>query len=451
MDIIVIGGGAVGTSICSQLAKEGHDITVIDSKSAPLLELSNTCDVFTLQGNGADISLLKRAGAEKADLLIAVTSGDEVNILSCSAAKKLGTRHTIARVRNPEYSGLVQLMKSEMNLSLTINPELTAAKEVYRTLRFPAAAKIDTFSRGRVELAQLTVYDNSPICGSTLIELRSKLNIRFLICSVLRGNVAFIPNGSFVIQPKDIICITAPDDEITELFKAIGAYKQPVRDVMICGGGRTTYYLEAMLQKGNINSTVIERDKNLCHELAEQYSCTVLNGNGTDQQLLMEEGIDKVDAFLALSDVDEENAIMSMYAKNLGVSKVVTLISTMSYIDFFKSVGLDTIVSPKSSTTAYILRYVRSMTNVRDSEIESLHKFMEDKVEALEFSVKSDIEDVTDVPLKNLRLRPDTLIACIVHRDKIIIPTGNDVITKGDTVIVVTSGAIIDSIRDVIT
>ena len=167
MDIIVIGGGAVGTSICSQLAKEGHDITVIDSKSAPLLELSNTCDVFTLQGNGADISLLKRAGAEKADLLIAVTSGDEVNILSCSAAKKLGTRHTIARVRNPEYSGLVQLMKSEMNLSLTINPELTAAKEVYRTLRFPAAAKIDTFSRGRVELAQLTVYDNSPICGST--------------------------------------------------------------------------------------------------------------------------------------------------------------------------------------------------------------------------------------------------------------------------------------------
>ena len=220
---------------------------------------------------------------------------------------------------------------------------------------------------------------------------------------------------------------------------------------MICGGGRTTYYLEAMLQKGNINSTVIECDKNLCHELAEQYSCTVLNGNGTDQQLLMEEGIDKVDAFLALSDVDEENAIMSMYAKNLGVSKVVTLISTMSYIDFFKSVGLDTIVSPKSSTTAYILRYVRSMTNVRDSEIESLHKFMEDKVEALEFSVKSDIEDVTDVPLKNLRLRPDTLIACIVHRDKIIIPTGNDVITKGDTVIVVTSGAIIDSIRDVIT
>lgn len=450
MEIIIIGGGAVGASICAQLAKEGHNITVVDVDNTPLTKISNICDVITIEGNGANIAVLKKAGAEKAHLLIAVTSGDELNILSCAAAKKLGTLHTIARVRNPEYSELMQVMKSEMNLSLTINPELAAAKEIYRSLRFPAAAKIDIFYRGRVELAQLTVAEDSPICGASLIDLRNRLNLRFLICGVLRDNDTYIPTGNFIIQPGDVICVTAPDDDITRFFKAIGAYKQPVKDVLICGGGRTTYYLEAMLQKAKINSTVIEPDKALCHELVEQFSCTVLCDSVTNQERLIEEGLEKTDAFLALSDVDEENAIISLFAKNCGVHKVVTLISTMSYMDFFKNAGLDSIISPKSSTMSYILRYIRAMVNARDSEIESLHKFMDDKMEALEFIVKDNVENVTDIPLKKLRSRSGILIACIVHRDKVIIPSGDDIISKGDTVIVVTSGCKLNSIKDII-
>ncbi len=450
MDIIIIGDGAVGSFICHQLTNEGHNITLIDSSASALTEISNTCDVITIQGNGAEISVLKKAGASKADLLIAVTSGDELNILSCAAAKKLGTRNTIARVRNPEYSELMQMMKSEMNLSLTINPELAAAKEIFRSLRFPSAAKIDTFCRGRVEVAQFTIEKDSPLCNNTLTELRIKLNIRFLICGVMRDGEVYIPSGNFVIMAGDVICVTAPDDEITKFFKAIDAYKRPVKNVLICGGSRTTYYLEAMLAKAKINATIIERDKDRCLELAEQYGCTVICDSITNQDRLSEEGIENVDAFLALSDIDEENAIISMFAKNKGVGKIVTMISAMSYIDFFKGVGLDSIVSPKSSTTSYILRYVRAMANVRDSEIESLHKLMNDNIEALEFNVKDSIEGFTDTPLKELKLKEGTLISCIVHRDKVIIPSGNDVISEGDTVIVISHNKKLNSIKDVI-
>ncbi len=450
MDIVIIGGGTVGTAICSQLATEKHNITIVDHDFAALTEITNSCDVFGVSGNGADISVLRKAGAEKADLLIAVTSSDEINILCCAAAKKLGTEHTIARVRNPEYSGLMQLMKNEMSLSMTINPELAVAKEIYRMLRFPAAAKINTVCRGRVELAEFDVPDDSPICGITLNDLRAKLNIRFLICSVLRGDRVYIPSGHFSIEAGDVICVTVPDEEISRFFKAVGVRKQPVKNVLIVGGGRITYYLEAYLQKGHINSTIIEKDPALCQELAEQYSCTVICGNGTRQELLLEEGLEQSDAILALSDVDEENAIVSMYAKTQGVRKAVTLIRTMSYVDFFKRVGLDSIVSPRSSTATYILRYVRSMANTRTSEIESLHKIMSGRVEALEFLIKEPIAGLTDIPLKNLHFRRDALIACIVHRDKILIPTGNDVISNGDTVIVVSSGERMHGIKDIL-
>lgn len=449
MEIVIIGGGTVGAAICSQLATEKHNITVVDRDPAALGEITNVCDVFSVAGNGADISVLRKAGAEKADLLIAVTSSDEINILCCAAAKKLGTDHTIARVRNPEYSGLMQLMRAEMSLSITINPEFAAAREIFRMLRFPAAAKIDTFCRGRVEMAEFRVPADSPICGVTLNDLRSRLNIRFVVCGVLRGEKVYIPSGDFSIEADDVICVTVPDEEITRFFAAIGARKKPVKNVLIVGGGRITYYLEALLKRGRINSTVIEEDPDRCQELAEQYDCTVIRGNGTRQELLLEEGLDSCDALLALSDVDEENAIVSMYAKTRGARKAITLIRTMSYVDFFKGVGLDSIVSPRSSTATYILRYVRSMTNVRGSEIESLHKLLSEKVEALEFIIKEDIPGLTEQPLKKLRFRRGVLIACIVHQDKILIPTGDDVISNGDTVIVVT-GERVGGIKDIL-
>ena len=450
MKIVIVGGGSVGSAICAQLVDEGHDVTVVDTNVASLNEISNTCDVFCVTGNGADVSVLRKAGAEKADLLIAVTSGDEVNILCCSAAKKLGTAHTVARVRNPEYTELMHLMKKEMNLSMTINPELAAAKEIYRFLRFPYAAKIDTFCRGRVEVAEFVVTPDSMLCGMTMGDLRTKLHLRFLVCSVLRDGEAHIPSGFFGLAAGDTVCVTAADDEMAAFFKAIKAYKRPVRDVLIVGGSRTAYYLEGLLQKSKIASTLIERNEARCREFAEQFSCTVICNDGTKQELLLEQGIEKTDAFLALSDVDEENAIISMYAKTKSVPKIATMIRSISYADLFKNVGLENIVSPKLATAGHILRYVRSMANVRGSEIESLHTFMDGRVEALEFLIKDDIDGITDIPLKQLRPKAGVLIACIVRRDRVIIPSGDDEIQRGDTVIVVTTGGQLKGMRDIV-
>lgn len=452
MKIVIIGGGSVGSAITAQLAGEGHDITVIDESFGVLTEMSNTNDVYGVVGNGADISILKKADIDKADLVIAVTNSDEVNILCCTASKKLGAKHTVARVRKPEYSELMQLLKSDMNLSMTINPELAAAKEIYRTLRFPSAAKIDTFCRGRVELAEFVVSADSPIAGQTLNDLRNKLNIKFLVCGVLRGGEAVIPSGFFKIEAGDRLFITIPDEEVTAFFKAIGAHKHPVKNVLIVGGGRVTYYLLGMLKKAKIDPTVIEENKELCRELAEAFNCTVINDKGTKQELLMEENFDTADAFLTLSNDDENNAIVSLYAKNKGAKKIVTLISSMSYIDLFKDMGLDTIISPKTSTASYILRYVRSMSNAIGSDIESLYMIMEGKAEAIEFKVKENIENLTLVPLKELgpKLKKGVLIACIARDGKVIISTGNDFIAPGDTVIVVTTVTQINGIKEIL-
>lgn len=451
MKIIIVGGGAVGAAICTQLARENHDITVIDENATALSELTNSCDVFSVVGNGADLSVLQKANAEKADLLIAVSALDEINMLCCAAARKLGTKHAVARVRNPEYSELIRVLKDEMNLSFTINPELAAANDIYRLLRFPSATKINPFCRGKVELAEFVIEKDSPFCGCTLTDLRHKLNFKFLVCGVLRDGKAYIPSGDFTIHADDIICMTARDKEITQLFKAMRVYINPVKNVLIVGGGRVTYYLLSLLEKSKIDATVVEKDPDLCQELASTYNCTVICDNGTNQDTLLEAGAAKADAFLALSPIDEENAIISMYAKTLDLDKIITMISRISYVDFFKSAGLDSIVSPKSSTVTDIVRYVRSMANANKySEINALHKILDGHVEALEFSITNDIENLTNVPLKQLRPRAGVLIACIMRGDSVIIPSGDDYVAKNDTVIVVTTGESFDSIQDIL-
>lgn len=450
MKIIIVGAGTVGTVICTRLARESHNITLIDHNVAALNDMNNKFDVIGVEGNGASVSTLRKAGADKADLLIAVTNQDELNILCCASAKKLGTKHTIARVRNPEYTELMQMIKSDLNLSLTINPELAVAKEISRMLRFPFATKIDTCYHGRVELAEFVIGEGSPLCGMTLAQLHTKLDLRFVICGVLRNGNAYIPKGDFILATGDQVCLTAHDEEMVNFFKAIGAYKHPVKDVLIVGGGRMTYYLLNHLQKTKIRATVIEPDKLRCRELAEKFNCNVIREDGTNQSVLREEGINNADAFLALSSEDEENAIVSLYAKSQGTKKIITLISAMQYVELFKSMGLDGIVSPKYSTSNEILRYVRSLAVTKDIEIESLHKLMDENFEALECVIKEPVEGITGIPLKNLKLRRDVLIASIVHKDKIVIPSGNDKMESGDTVILFTSGVEINDIKDIL-
>ena len=451
MRIIIVGAGTVGTVICTQLATEGHDITLIDQNLAVLSDLSNKFDIIGIEGNGASVSTLRKAGADKAELLIAVTNQDELNILCCASAKKLGTKHTVARVRNPEYTELMQMLRKDLNLSLTINPELAVAKEISRMLRFPFATKIDTCYHGRVELAEFVIGEGSALCGTPLAQLHTKIGLHFLFCGVVRNGEAYIPKGDFVLQPGDKVCLTAHDDVMMQFFKAIGAYKHPVKDVLIVGGGRMTYYLLTFLQKSKIRATVIEPDKKRCREIAEHFDCTVICEDGTKQSVLLEEGVAKTDAFIALSSEDEENAIVSLYAKTLNSNKIITLISAMQYVDLFKNVGLDSIVSPKYSTTNEILKYVRSLELTKDIQLESLHQLMDDRFEALEIVLTEPVEGVTGVPLKQLKLKNDILIATIVHKDKIVIPSGNDTIECGDTVILITKGNHqIDNVKDIL-
>ena len=450
MKIVIIGAGSVGLEICSSLEGEGHDITLIDENRTALEETEAKYDVATVVGNGAEIATLRRAGAESADLLIAVTSSDEINILCCTAAKKLGAKNTVARVRNPEYNELMHFMREDMNLSMTINPEYAAARDVYRMLRFPSATKIESFYHGKVELVEFCVGRDSSMIGVPLNELGARLKTKFLVCAVLRGTEAYIPRGNFSIEAGDIIYVTAPENEIQKFFKEVGAYVQPVRDVIIAGGGRVTYYLESLLKNTKIRSVVIEKNKERCRNLAELYSCTVVCGDPTKQSLLLEEGVERADAFVALTDSDEENAIVSMYAKSVSNAKVITMINAISYVELFKNAGLERIISPKSTTASYILRYVRSILNAGDSKIETLHKLMDDKVEALEFLVNEDIDNLTGVSLKSLSLRKNILVACIIRDDEIIIPSGDDSINKGDTVIVVALGGQIKDVKEIL-
>jgi trk system potassium uptake protein TrkA len=453
MQIIIIGGGTVGSAVCKQLSTEGHNITVIDKDPDALNEISNMCDIFGITGNGADVSVLREAGAEKTELLIALTVSDEVNILACAAAKKLGTLHTIARVRTPEYTELMRFMKEEMKLSSIVNPDYAVAKSIHRMLRFPSIAKIDSFSHGRVELAEFLVTKDSILCGRQLSELRSKFSYDFLVCSVLRDDIVYIPSGDFYPEPGDQIGIMASEEHLPHLLKEFGLYSDPVKNVLISGGGRTTYYLQKMLHRAKINMTIIEKDRTLCRELAEACPCTVICDNGTKQELLLEEGLEQIDAFLAISDSDEENVLVSMYAQTVSSGKIITRVKSMSYAAIFTDIGLDGIVSPQTSTVNNIVRYARAVANAHTdetSEIEALHRFMNERIEMLEFRIKKEIDSITGIPLKQLKQRPGILIACIVRNNRIIIPYGNDEIHSGDTVIIVTAQGQIKGIKDIL-
>lgn len=450
MNIIVVGCGKVGSTLTEQLSKEGHDITVIDTEKDVVQALSNKFDVMGVIGNGASHSIQLEAGIEKADLLIAVAGSDELNLLCCLIAKKAGNCHTIARVRNPIYSQEIGLIKEELGLSMIVNPEYAAAVEVARILRFPSVIKIDTFAKGKVELLKFKIQQGSKLHNFMLMDISARLHCDVLVCAVERGDEVIIPNGSFMLQEKDVISIVASPKNASEFFKKIGVLTHQVKDAMLVGGGDISYYLAEQLLNMGINVKIIEKKHERCEELSEKFpKAIIINGEGIDQNLLIEEGLSTVEAFASLTNLDEENIMLSLFAKSQTKAKLITKVNRITFDAVINELDLGSVICPKFITAEYIIRYVRAMQNSIGSNIETLYRIIENKAEALEFLVKEDAP-IVGIPLQELNLKENILICCINHKGKIITPRGQDRICVGDTVIIVTTNTGLNDISDIL-
>ena len=438
MKIILVGCGTIGASIVSNLVSEGHDIVVVDSNASFLSEITNVYDVMGLQGNGADSDVLEEAGAKDADLFVAVTGSDELNMLACFLARKMGAKHTIARVRNPEYNDKsLGFMKDNLQLSMCINPELLAARELYKILKFPSAVKIETFSRGNLEMLEVRLKPDSVLDGLSLMEMRQKHKAKVLVCYVRREDEVFIPNGNFKLQSGDWVGVTAPSTELQKLFKSLGAYQKQAKKVMLLGGSRTALYLAEMLLESGGSVKIIERNAEVCERLSEALpKAVIINGDGARQELLVEEGLNSLDAFVSLTNLDEANILLSIFASSKNVPKTIAKVHRDELVGMAENMGLDTVVAPQKIISNVLVSYARALENSVGSNVETLYKIADGKAEALEFNVKPDSK-VIGVPLKTLEIKKGVLIAGIIRNRKTIIPMGDDMILSGDSVVVV--------------
>lgn len=439
MNIIIVGGGKVGLSLVQNLRYEDHDISLIDPNSSVIEYTTTEYDVLGIEGSGACHEDLLAAGADKADLLIATSAQDELNILSCIMAKRMGTHRCIARVRDPKLSTHLPFLRDELGLSAMVNPELYAAGEISRIIRMPSAIKVDSFAKGRIDLAEIKVEEGSALDGLTLFKLPTIYKSRVLICAVTRDGDVIIPSGDFVLRAGDRIHVTASHADLSSFFKEQGTAVSRIRDVMIIGGGRIAYYLTRQLLDSGIRVKIIEIDPERCLWLSDAFpKATVICGDGTDQDLLISEGLNTADACVALTGLDEENIILSMFAKSQSDAKVITKVNKPSLKKMTGSVGLDSLISPMQLTANMIVQYVRAVQNSGGSNISTLYKLVDDRVEAIEF-VAREGSKVLGITLRELSLKKDLLIAGIIRGSKVIIPSGNDCIMKNDSVIVVTT------------
>lgn len=450
MKIIIVGCGKVGFTLTEQLNNEGHDITVIDKDAKRLRSLADSLDVMCVEGNGAVYQVQMEAGITDTDLLIATTNSDELNMLCCLIAKKAGNCHTIARIRNPEYSQEIRFIREELNLSMAINPEQAAALEIARLLKFPSAIKIDTFAKGRVELMKFRIPEGSVLHNMQVHEVATKLKCSVLICAVERENDVVIPDGSFRMEAGDKISFIASSEDATDFFNHIGIGNTTIKSAMFVGGGKITYYLAKMLEQTKIKIKIIEQDFNRCNELSELLpKAMIIHGDGSDQQLLMEEGIDQTEAFCSLTGFDEENIMLSLYAASVSNAKLVTKINRIAFESVIQQMNLGSIIYPKMITAEGIVRYVRAMQNSMGSNVETLYRIVAGKAEALEFRVEKD-SPVVGKSLENLSFKSNLLIACINRGGRIITPRGKDTIEPGDTVIVVTTHSGLNDLKDIL-
>lgn len=451
MNIIVVGCGKIGITILSNLVAEGHNVVAVDNNAAVIEEIPNLYDAMAVCGNGADCETLAEAGVETTDLFIAVTGSDELNMLSCYIAKSMGAKYTVARIRNPEYNDAsLGFMREKLEISLSINPEFLVAKEIFNMLRLPSAARVETFSRRSVEMIELNLKAGSPLDSMSLIDLRKKYNQNFLVCAVQRGREVYIPDGNFVLKTGDKIGITAPPSELHKLLKNISHSKRKARNVMILGASRTSYYLAKMLLAGGNSVKIIDNNPERCREFSEVLpDAVIINGNGAQQEILIEEGLKSMDAFITLTGMDEENILISCFANSVDVPKVITKINRKEFAQLAGKLGIDSFVSPRVTITDVIVRYARALQNSMGSSVETLYKIMDANAEVMEFKVSEDCS-IINIPLKNLDFKSNTLICAIIRGKKTIIPSGDDLILAGDNVLIVTSGHIIGNLSDII-
>ncbi len=450
MNIIIVGCGKVGEALASQLHREGNDVTIIDEDAEKLRSVANKLDIMGVIGNGASRATQKDAGIDNTDLLIAVTGTDEVNLLCCLVAKKSAGCRTIARLKNPEYNTDAPYFKDELGLAMVINPEEAAAKEIARILKFPSAIKIESFAKGRVELLTFKIPEGSRLVGMSIKDVAVKYKTNVTFCTIERDSDVYIANGNFVFAEKDAVSFIASSKDALDFFATIDHKIRPIKDAVIVGGGEMTHYLCALLSRSGISVKIIEKDAGRCNDLSIEFDkATVINGDPADEDTLREEGVSKASAFVALTGLDEENILLSLFAKRSGSRKVITKINRIEYDDIINHLDLDSIVYPKNITADMIVSYVRAVNNTRGSNIETLYKIVKGKAEAAEFTV-GEGSPIAGKPLAQLNFKPNVLIASIQRGKTPIIPRGQAVIEAGDSVVVVTKGLTLGDITDIL-
>ena len=450
MKIIIIGCGKVGRTLAQQLSEEQHDIVLVDTNAEKLQEVTEEIDAMTLVGNGASIGVQKEAGVEDADMLIAITNSDELNLLCCLIAKKVSKCETVARVRNPIYSEEINFIKERLGVSMSLNPELATATEMARLLRFPSAIQIDTFAKGRVELLKFKVKPEFDMDGLAVSGLADKFKCDILICGVERDGEVTIPGGDFILKDNDLVSIVASPTNSAAFFKKIGLGTNQVKNALIVGGGTLGYYLAKQLLSMKIRVRIVEKDAKRCEELSELLpEAVIINGDGTDKKLLLQSGLEAAEAFITLTNIDEEHIFLALYAKDQSHAKLITKVNRFAFDNIIEKLDLGSVIYPKYITADYILQYVRAMQNSIGSNVETLYQILDNQAEALEFSIRED-GPVVGVPLMDLALKKNLLVACINHNGRIIIPRGHDQIQVGDTVIIVTTEKGLQDINDIL-
>lgn len=450
LNIIIVGGGKVGLTLVEELSQEGHAITIVDKDYNNVQTIANMYDIMGICGNGASYSVLKEAGIEGTDLIVAVTESDELNLLCCTVAKRVGNCAAIARVRNPEYNKEIGYLRDKLGLAMIINPEYEAAVEAARILYLPSALEVNTFAHGQAELIKFKIPEGNILDGMTIKDIGRHIDTKVLICAVERGGEVFIPSGNFVLVAGDVASFVSSRKKVKSFLENIGSKTNKVKDTMIIGGGKSTYYLAKRLIRNGISVKIIEIDRQRCEELSKLLpKAIIINGDGTDEELLKEEGIEYVESFVPLTGIDEENILLTLYARQVSNAKVITKINRINFRGVINGLDLGSVLYPKYITAEAIIAYVRAKRASMDSNIETLYHMFDHRVEAIEFRV-DDESNVTDIPFKELKLKDNLLVSFINRNGDIIIPSGNDCIRLGDTVMVVTTHTGFYDIQDIL-